>query len=185
LLEALPRTLKLQREKELTMAKHLEEQGSELQHEQVDLSESSVYGKDDTEPVVDSEADLAADAAIDRLEAITGGADAPALYEGRLGRQVEALDASTEEEVDALKVNLMQDEAVDIARDGSGRLVDDVAEEQLAQFTESGPDPEEYGGLPLAPGLQDSSAVLLRHAPNVEPGRVDTAVEDDFEDVLS
>jgi hypothetical protein len=172
------------------MAKHLEQQDSELQHEQVDLSESSVYGKDDTEPAMESEADLAAEAAIDRLEAITGGADSPTVYQGRLGRNFEALDASTEEEVDALHVNLMQDEALDIARNGSGRVVDDLAEEQLAQFTETGPDPEEDGGLPLAPGVRDTSSVLSRHqanveSANIESGRADGGAEDDLEDVLN
>lgn len=165
------------------MAKHLEQQHSEIQHEQVDLSESSVYGKDDSKLEVDSEADLATEASIDRLEAITGGAYDPALEEGRLARQVEALDASTEEEVDALRVNLMQDEGLDIARDGSGRLVDDVAREQLAQFTESGQDPEEDGGRPLAPGRQDTSAVLLRHAPDTMPGLAEVPGDDDLADV--
>jgi len=161
------------------MAKHLEQQHSEFQHEQVDLSESSVYGKDDAEPMVDSEADLATDASIDRLEGITGGAYSPALYEGRLGRQAEALDASTAEEVDALEVNLLQDESLDIARDGTGRVVDEVAEEQLAQFTETGSDTEEDGGLPLAVGRQDTGAVLLRHQQSVESGQADASVEDD------
>jgi hypothetical protein len=164
------------------MAKQIEQQDSGFQHEQVDLSESSVYGKDDTEPVVDAETDLTTDASIDRLEAITGGAYDPALYEGRLGREVEALDASTGEEVDALKVNLMQDEGLDLARDGSGRVVDDVAEEQVAEYTEAGPDLTDVGDLSVAPGRDDTSAVLRRHHTNRDTTRADAVLEGNVED---
>ena len=161
------------------------ERNTGVTHTEVDLSESSVYGKDEDEPVVGSADDLATDATIDRLESITGGADQPALYEGRLGRRVEAFDASTEEEVDALKVNLMQDEARDNARDGSGRIVDDVAEEQLAEFTEVGPDLEDVGVLQVSVGNDDTSAVLRRHHPNSEIARADAVVEGNVEDVRS
>ena len=52
-----------------------------------------------------SSGDYATEADLDRLETITGGADEPALYRGKLGRQVEAQDASTAEEIDALEGN--------------------------------------------------------------------------------
>ena len=72
----------------------------------VDLSESSVHGK---ETELDSDDAATADR-IDRLESIIGGVDEePLVVEGKLGRQFDALDASTEEELDALKVDLVQD----------------------------------------------------------------------------
>jgi len=156
------------------MAKKLqhndEQQDPETRHTEVDLRESSVYGKDEEQTMVGSADDLAMDAAIDRLESIIGGADEPVIYAGRLGRRVEAFNVSTEEEVDALKVNLVQDDARAISRDGSGWVVDDVAEEHMAEFTEVGPDLEDEGARPVAPGRDDTSAVLRRHAPNTDWG---------------
>lgn len=134
----------------------------------VDLSESSVYGNGQTE--LDSD-DAATAVRIDNLEAITGGADEePLVLEGKLGRQIDALDASTEEELDALKVDLDQDGEPFDARDGSGRVDDDVAEEQIAAFTEVGPMADGRGGESVAPGRDDTSAVLRRHRPHSKAG---------------
>ena len=171
------------------MTKHTQQEQKtgdrKARHEEVDLTESSIYGQDDDEQEVGSVDDVATEVAIDRLEAITGGADEPAIYEGRLGRRVEALDASTAEELDALEVNLMQDDARPNSRDGSGRIVDDVAEEQLAEFTEVGPDLDEEGAMPVAPGRDDTSAVLRRHHLNTDVTRADAVVEGNVEDVRS
>ena len=167
----------------MTMAKDLKARDDESKtHTEVDLSESSVYGHNEDEPAVGSADDVATDATIDRLEEITGGADEPALYEGRLGRRVEAFDASSEEEVDALKVNLMQEDDRPNSRDGSGRIVDDVAEEQLAEFTEVGPDLDDEGVLQVSVGNDDTSAVLRRHHPNLDVARADAVVEGNVED---
>src|SRR5579871_2272498 len=94
----------------------------------VDLSESSVYGKnaeegaEEMEPVADG-----IDGRIDDQE--TGGV---------------GLDPSLDEEIDALKLDLTQEDDLP-GRDGSGRVVDDVAEERLAEFTEVGRDLEDEG----------------------------------------
>jgi hypothetical protein len=115
--------------------------------------------------------DVASADRIDRLETITGGVDEePQVFEGRLRRQFDALDASTEEELDALKVDLLQDGGPLGARDGSGRVTDDVAEEQVAAFTEVGPASVDRGGESLAPGREDTSAALRRHRLYSEAG---------------
>jgi hypothetical protein len=169
------------------MAKHGDKNsGSSVD---VDLSESSVYGNGQTE--LDSD-DVATADRLDRLEAITGGADEePPVVEGKLGRQFDALDASTEEELDALKVDLVQDGDPFGGRDGSGRVDDDVAEEQIAAFTEVGPMVDGRGGESVAPGRDDTSAVLLRHRPHLEAGddsdaivegNIDPPLDEDLEE---
>ncbi len=147
----------------------------------VDLSESSVYGNGRTEPDRD---DVATADQIDRLEAITGGADEdfPAL-EGKLGRQFDALDASTEEELDALELDLVEDGDPFGARDGSGRVDDDVAEEQIAAFTEVGPMADDRGGESVAPGRDDTSGVLRRHRRQLEADD-DSDVDGDSDAIL-
>jgi hypothetical protein len=181
--------LPVTQENRLAMTRDVREDGRKTgenaRHGEVDLSESSIYGKDAQEQEVGSVEDVATDAAIDRLEAVTGGADDPAIYGGRLGRQIEALDASTAEELDALEVNLRQEDERPNSRDGSGRIVDDVAEEQIAEFTEVGPDLDEEGAFPVAPGRDDTSAVLRRHHPNTDVTRADAVVEGNVEDVRS
>lgn len=87
----------------------------------VDLNESSVYGKDANDNHASDEGDTATEETLDRLEQITGGADEPGVYEGKLGRAVNRLDASTDEEIDALKsifsrTSLWRDR--DVAREG-------------------------------------------------------------------
>ncbi len=165
---------------------HDEERNVDGATSKVDLSESSVWGKDDDESVNESAEELAADAAMDRAKSLRRGADEEAvLFEGRTGEEEDALDASTEEEIDALKVNLMQDDAPANARDGSGRVVDDVAEEQIAEFTEVGADLSDEGVLQVTPGRDDTSEVLRRHHPNTEVGRADAVVEGNVEDVRS
>lgn len=106
-----------------------------------DLSESSVYGDGQTE--LDGD-DVATTDRIDRLESIIGGdGEEPLVLKGKLRRQFDA-------------------------RDGSGRVDDDVAEEQLAGFTEVGPMADDRGGESVAPGRDDTSAVLRRHRPRSE-----------------
>ncbi len=147
----------------------------------VDLSESSIYGNEQTE--LDSD-DVATAERIDRLEAITGGADEePLVLEGKLGRQFDALDAGTEEELDALQVDLSQDGDPFGERDGSGRVDDDVAEEQIAAFTEVGPMADDRGGQSVAPGRDDTSATLRRHRPHSESGD-DWDADDDPDAIL-
>jgi transcription termination/antitermination protein NusA len=145
-------------------------------HTEVDLSESSIYGKNaDADEAPNG--DGADEATIDRLEAFTGGADEPGVYEGKLGRRMDTLDATTDEEIDALKLDLSQEDERANARDGSGRIVDDVAEEQLAEFTEVGPDLDGEGAESFTAGRDDTSATLRRHHPNTDVARADAVVE--------
>lgn len=156
---------------------------TEPKRPEVDLSESSVYGDEPEATPARSTDDIATEATLDRLEEMTGGdqdedqlSDAR-LYEGRTGREADKLDASTEEEIDALKLDLYQTDARSNARDGSGRIVDDVAEEQLAEFTEVGPALDGEGAESVAPGSDDTSETLRRHHPNTEVAASEAVVE--------
>ncbi|HEX3894401.1 MAG TPA: hypothetical protein VHW46_17625 [Terracidiphilus sp.] len=151
-------------------------------HKSVDLSESSVYGKDANDNQANDRGDTADDETLDRLEDITGGADEPGIYEGALGRDVEALDATTDEEVDALELDLFQDEPRTDTRDGSGRIVDDLAEEEIAGFTEVGPDVEDRGARSVAPSLDDTSSILRSHRPNAAVTRSGDVLEGNLDE---
>lgn len=137
------------------------------QPEKVDLTESSIYG-----PGQQEAEDSASEHDLDRLEAITGGADEPIVFDDEdLELEDEELEAETDEEIDALRVDLLQDEDVP-ARDGSGRVVDSVAEEQLAEFTEVGPASENRGGIAVTPGRDDTSSQIRRN--RTRTGAVDS-----------
>ncbi len=113
--------------------------------------------------------DVADAATIERLEAIAGGADEDDpryLLDPNLSREMDKLDAITEEEVDALRVDLVQDGGESHTNDSSGRVVDDVAEEELARFTEVGPMQPDQGVVTVEPGRDDTSGKLRRHHPN-------------------
>jgi len=155
------------------------------QHEEVDLTESSVYGNrsEGDEDDGSTPEDTVTEAAIDRLEEITGGADAEALpVTGRTGRKIDALDASSEEEVDALKLDLTQTDEAGSSRDGTGLIVDDVAEERLAEFTEVGPDLSDEGAIPLVPGRDDTSRILREHHPDTALARAESVVEGNLDE---
>jgi hypothetical protein len=135
-------------------------------HEEVDLKESSVYGQEQ-DPV--DESDIATEATIERLEVIAGGAeDDQNIYDGKLGQDLDELNASTEEELDALKVNLLQDGGSRSTFDGTGIVVDDIAEERIAKLTEVGPMQPDLGAASVTPGRDDTSAILRRHYANSE-----------------
>jgi transcription termination/antitermination protein NusA len=131
---------------------------------QVDLSESSVYADKNPDPVSNRSDDFATDTALDRLELITGGAEEPAIAEGELGQKFDELDASTEEELDALEVNLYQEDERPNSREGSGLIVDDAAEERIARFTESDPMQSKLGAISVVPGRDDTSSILRHHS---------------------
>ena len=122
-----------------------------------------------------------ADAAnLDRLEAISGGADEDdprLLLDPDLSHEADKLDAATEEEVDALRVNLAQDGGESHTTDSSGRVVDDTAEEEIARFTEVGPMQPDQGVVSVEPGRDDTSRVLRRHHPNTGIARAQDVVE--------
>ena len=126
--------------------------------------------------------DVATEDTLDRLEAMTGGADEPIFADRRTEREINKLDASTEEEIDALKVNRAQDGAPPDTRDGTGRISDDLAAEHIAGFTESGKELNDKGVLSVVPGREDTSRVLRRHHPNTEIARAQDVVEGNLEE---
>jgi N utilization substance protein A len=79
-------------------------------------------------------------------------------------------DAELGEELDALEVNDTDggDEIPD-NRDGSGRVVDDVARERIEELTESGREVGDVGVLPQDLGRDDTSARLRRQNPSPSP----------------
>jgi hypothetical protein len=118
--------------------------------------------------------DVATDADLDRLESITGGADDPVEPRGNLARDFNRLDASTEEEIDALEVNLMQDgDDLRDSQDGTGYIVDDLARDQIEGLTEVGPELADKGVESVAPGRTDTSATLRRHHGNTGIARAE------------
>ena len=127
-----------------------------------------------------------ADAAtLDRLESIAGGTDEddPRLYlDPRFSKEADKLDASTEEEVDALRVNLVQDGGKSHSTDTSGRVVDDTAEEEIARFTEVGPMQPDQGVVSAELGQDDTSRVLRRHHPNTAIARAQDVVEGNLDE---
>ena len=163
----------------------------------VDLSESSVYGKDETAPAART-GDLADEATIDRLEEMVGGSlsvvEAPdestddtdttaALSrDPELKRLSDQADAEAEEEIDALKLGLTQEDERPDTHDGSGRITDEVAEERLAEVTEVGPSLDEEGAKSLTPGRDDTSAVLAEHHPNTEIARAEAVIEGNLDE---
>ncbi len=148
-----------------------------------DRRESSNYGNGQKDFNSD---DVTRADGTDRVEAIVSGADEePLVPKGKLKRQFAALDASTEEELDALQVDLVQDDDSFDADDGSGRVDDEVAEEQIAEFTEVGPMVDGRGAESVAPGSDDTSALLRRHRPHSQAGNdFDELVEDNIDPPL-
>lgn len=129
--------------------------------------------------------DTADAATIERLAAIAGGADEddPRLFEDEdLSREIDKLDAETEEEIDALRLDLVQDGGESHTTDTSGRIVDDTAEEELARFTEVGPMQPDQGVVTVEPGRDDTSRVLRRHHPNTEVARAQDVVEGNLDE---
>ena len=151
-------------------------------NDEVNLDESSIYGKDADGLDATGGDDVATEATLDRLENITGGADDPVLYQGRLGRKVDALNAGTDEELDALQVNLLQDDAVSSTGDGSGRVIDDVAEQTIARFTETGPGQPDLGAEPVVPGRDNTSSAIRRRHPDTDRGRSESLLEGNLDE---
>ncbi len=163
----------------------------------VDLSESSVYGKDEAAPAVRT-GDLADEATIERLEELVGGSltvveasgestedtdDTAALRrDPELKRLSDQADAEAEEEIEALQLGLTQDDEEPNARDGSGRITDEVAEERLAEVTEVGPSLDDEGAESLVPGRDDTGRVLAEHHPNTEIARAEAVVEGNLDE---
>jgi hypothetical protein len=123
--------------------------------------------------------DIDPEMSVDRLRALT---QRDPTDPRKIEKEIFKLDASTEEEVDALKVNLLQEDERASARDGSGRVVDEVAEETMARFTEVGPFAGDRGAESVTPGRDDTSRTLRRHHPNTEIARAEDVVEGNLDE---
>lgn len=119
---------------------------------------------------------------VDRLEVVGGDAEQPPVLRGNLAREQAAYNASIEEEIDALRVDLTQDTRGRDTRDGTGRIVDDVAAERMAGLTESGPELEDKGVVSAVPGRDNTSSVLRQHHPNTGVARAQDVVEGNVEE---
>jgi hypothetical protein len=114
------------------------------------------------------------------VEVTPGGK--PRMVEGDLARQTAALNASTEEEVDALRVDLMQDPRGRDTRNGTGKIVDELAREHMAGMTETGPELDDKGVVSAVPGRDNPSGILRRHHPNTEIARSQDVVEGNMDE---
>lgn len=122
---------------------------------------------------------------VERVEVLAAGGESSNNIEADgLREQLAELAATTEEEVDALKVNLLQDDEPPSTRDSTGRVVDDTAEERLARFTEADPMQDEIGAISVEPGRDDTSRVLRRHHPNTTIARSDAVVEGNLDEPM-
>lgn len=121
---------------------------------------------------------------IDRLEAATGEVDLPAIFEGELGRRIDELVAAADEEIDALQVDLLQENEIPEPWRGSGKIVDDLSEEELARFTEVGRDAPIRGARSVVPGREDTSETLASHHPNDENVPEEAIVEGNLDEPL-
>ncbi len=128
------------------------------------------------------EGDVVSGDALDRLEQITGGADEPLAVRGDLARETAKLDAETEEEVNALKVNLTQDDdSRRNTRYGTGVIAYDLARERIAGETEVGEDLDDKGVNAVVPGREDTSARIRRRHPHTV-ARAQDVVEGNLEE---
>ncbi len=99
-----------------------------------------------------------------------------------LAREFHKLDVSTDEQVDALKLDQWQENERPNARDGSGHVVDELAEDNVARFTEVGPLQPERGAESLVPGRDNTSNTLRRHHPNTTLARAEDVVEGNLDE---
>src|SRR5579859_1166103 len=106
--------------------------------------------------------DIATAGAPARLNATTSGAsrDGLCLLDRNPDAQFDELQAATDEEIDALRVNLVQDGIASRTADTAGHVVDDIAEEELARFTEAEPVQAGHGVASAEPGRDDTRRAL-------------------------
>jgi N utilization substance protein A len=100
------------------------------------------------------------------------GEQRPAGAEGESAAPTEAAEshanaASSAEEVEALTQDLTQAGEERAGNDGSGTITDELAEERVAEITETGPGLDTAGAESLVPGREDTSETLAEHNPEV------------------
>ena len=123
------------------------------------------------------------DDTLERVEVLAAGAEKQDdIEKDGLGEKLAELAATTEEEVDALRVNLLQDDRPPTARDGSGRVVDDSAEERTARSTEAMR--VDLGVLSVEPGRDNTSGVLRRQQPDTTIARSEAIVEGNLDEPM-
>lgn len=122
---------------------------------------------------------------VERVEILASGVESSNhIDEDDISQKLSELAATTEEEVDALRVNLIQDDYPPGTRDSSGRIIDDTAEERLARFTEADPMLGDIGVVSVEPGRDDTSDILRRHHPNTTIARSDAVVEGNIDEPM-
>ncbi|MFZ0273778.1 MAG: transcription termination factor NusA [Acidobacteriaceae bacterium] len=110
------------------------------------------------------------------LAAAAEGSAEAAEGSGSEAAKLKAEEASLDEEIDALQQDLTQSEEEPVSEDGSGLINDEVAEEELAEVTEVGPDLDEEGAESVVPGREDVSETLAEHELKPELAEEDDAV---------
>ena len=96
--------------------------------------------------------------------------------------EIARFNASSEEELDALELNLSQDDDdIRDTADGTGRINDDVARDQIEGMTEVGSELVDKGVDVVVPGRDDTSATLRRHQTNFGDGS-DSVVEGNMDE---
>jgi transcription termination/antitermination protein NusA len=109
------------------------------------------------------------------------GEERPAAQAAAEAEAIAASDASLAEEEEALKLDLTQEGEEPVSEDGSGLIRDEVAEEQLSEFTETGGEIETEGGESLEPGREDTSETLAAHHPKTSAAEQDAIGEGNVE----
>ncbi len=100
-----------------------------------------------------------------------------------LDEDLHKLHAMTDEELHALKVNLRQQDERPNARDGSGHVVDELAEERVSKLTEAGPLQEDSGAVSVMAGRDNTSETLRRHYCNLVLARAKDVVEGNLDEL--
>ncbi len=114
------------------------------------------------------------------------GEDRPVPLTPSVAEAAHIADVQAEEEIEALQQDLTQAGDELPREDGSGLINDELAEERLAEVTETGEALEDEGAEALDPGREDTSEVLAGHHPHAEndavgEGNVDEPKEEAVE----
>lgn len=125
------------------------------------------------------------DSTEERIEVLATGAEGRYDMEADdLSQRLDELAATTDEEVDALRINLQQEDERPDSRNGSGLVADDTAEERVARLTEADPRQTNQGALSVEPGRSETSEILRRHHPNASIAHSDAVVEGNFDEPM-
>ncbi len=100
------------------------------------------------------------------------GEERPAPAEPSLAEAAHIADVQAEEEIEALEQDLTQAGEDRPSEDGSGLISDELAEERLAEVTETGEALDGEGAESLDPGREDTSEMLAEHHPHADSNTV-------------